>query len=424
MRFLSMRKMKKRLPNSGVVAALDIGSSKVACGLARADPSGKLKLIGYGQQASRGLRAGVIVDMEALAASVAAAVHHAEEMADETIQEVLLSVSPTICFSSGLGIESVITGHAVDADDVRKMAAQACHEVEKPGHHVIHAIPTSYGIDDVRGIRDPKGMFGDKLGASIFIVGVPVTALRNLFACLEHCHLGISGFVASSYASGLACLVEDELDLGVTLIDMGAGTTSIAVFYDGKLHHIDSIGVGGAHVTGDIARGLSTPVIHAERLKTLYGSALSASSEDREKIVVPQIGEEDSGRGTQITRSELVRIIRPRIEETFELVRDRLRQSGLDKIAGKRMVLTGGASQMAGAVQLGNLILDKQGRLGKPLHLFGLDQGSRSPTFSTCAGLLVYGKTEQSPFNHADPANQNDVSKVFRRIGAWMRENL
>ncbi|MBL9029956.1 MAG: cell division protein FtsA [Caedimonas sp.] len=418
--------MRRRLTNppSGLIAGLDIGSSKVSCAIARLGSSGVPEITGFGHQASRGLRNGAIVDMEALTTSVAAAVHTAEEMADETISEVFVCISPAITTSHPVGIEAAVSGHPIDEADVRKMVSQACQGLEQPGQHVIHAIPVSYEVDGSRGIRDPRGMFGDRLGANIYIITANSGPLRNFAACIERCHLEVAGFIVSGYASGLATLVDDELELGVTLIDMGAGCTSISVFYDGKLHHTDYVNVGGAHITGDVARGFSTPMIHAERLKTLYGSAMLSSNNEREKILVPQIGEDENHKGSQITRVELYRVIRPRVEETFELVRERLKECDVDKVAGKRLVLTGGASQLSGILDMANLILDKQGRLGKPVKISNLTQNSRMPEFASTMGLILYGQNEYKRLGMSQTRATKEPLLFFERIGGWLRENL
>ncbi len=423
MKFSNVRRRLQK-SSSGIIVGLDIGSSKVSCAIARVHSMEESpQLIGFGHQASRGLRNGTIVDMEALSSSVAMAVHVAEDMADETAQEVFVCISPSITEAHPVGTEAIISGHPIDETDVRKMVSQACQGLEQPGRHVIHAIPVNYEIDGLRGIRDPRGMFGDRLGANIYIVTANSGPLRNFVACIERCHLDVAGFVVSGYASGLSALVEDEMELGVTLIDMGAGCTSIAVFYDGKLHHTDHVNIGGSHVTGDVARGLSTPVVHAERLKTLYGSAMIASSDEREKILVPQIGEDENHKGAQITRAELYRIIRPRIEETFELVRERLKDCEADKVAGKRLVLTGGGSQLAGIMNMANLILDKQGRLGKPLKIKGLSQNTRFPEFASTLGLISYGQNEYRRGALAQTGTKEN-SLVFGKIKGWLRENL
>ena len=423
---MKLLNMRRRLvnPPTGIIAGLDIGSSKVACAIAQLRPREQPFIKGFGYQASRGLRNGAIVDMEALTTSVAAAVHAAEEMADETISEVFVCISPALTVSHPIGAETTVSGHPIDETDVRKMLFQACQGLEKPGQHVIHAIPVSYEVDGARGIRDPRGMYGDRLGANIHIMTAKTSALRNFAACIERCHLEVEGFVVSSYASGLATLVDDELELGVTLIDMGAGCTSLSVFYDGKLHYTDYVNVGGAHITGDVARGFSTPMVHAERLKTLYGSAMNSSTNEREKIIVPQIGEDESHKGSPITRAELYRVIRPRVEETFELVRERLQTCEIDKIAGKRMVLTGGGSQLAGVLHIANLILDKQGRLGKPIKVNNVTQNARIPEFSGTMGLILYGQNEYRRSGGPRDGTSRAGFSVLEKIGGWVRDNL
>jgi cell division protein FtsA len=249
-------------------------------------------------------------------------------------------------------------------------------------------------------------------------------AIRNITAAIGRCHLEIAAIVAGPYASGLAALVEDETDLGVTIVDMGAGTTSIGVFFDGNLIFADSIPVGGGHVTNDIARGLSTPLAHAERMKTLYGSAIASSSDERETITVPQVGEEDESQATQVPRSLLVGIISPRLEETFELVRNRLEASGYDKVAGRRVVLTGGACQLPGARELAGLILDKQIRIGRPMRVAGLAEATGGPAFSTGIGLLHFAMSERAE-TARQARNWRDQSvSLFGRVGHWLKENF
>jgi cell division protein FtsA len=229
-------------------------------------------------------------------------------------------------------------------------------------------------------------MYGERLGVAMHLITAAAGPLRNLQTCVERCHLDIQSLVIAPYASGLATLVEDEVDLGVTVIDMGGGTNTIAVFFDGHVIYTDSLPIGGGHVTNDIARGLSTPLAHAERMKTLYGNCIPSPADEREVISVPQVGEEDPSNATTIPKSILVGIIQPRLEETFELVRARLEHGGLDKIAGRRVVLTGGASQLACA-RAGGAGVDYRsvwpcGRRPRRSH--------RRPGLATAAGLLAY----------------------------------
>ena len=235
---------------------------------------------------------------------------------------------------------------------------------------------------------------------------------------------GAVGADLSAGAAALACLVDDERQLGATVIDMGGGTTSIAVFFDGELIHTDVIPIGGIHVTTDIARGLSTPISHAERMKTLYGSVLPSPSDDREIIRVPVVGEDDDSEVSQVPRSMLVGIIRPRVEETFEMVRTRLEDAGFDKVAGRRLVLTGGASQLPGAVELAGQILDKQARPGRPRPMDGLAEAACSAPFATAVGLINYcagGLAERS--GRAYRPMEEPRGRIGR-LGQWFRENF
>jgi cell division protein FtsA len=267
-------------------------------------------------------------------------------------------------------------------------------------------------------------MYGERLGVDMHVVTAAAGPVRNLSTCIARCHLDIRSLVVSPYAAGLASLVDDEMDLGVCVVDMGGGTTTLAVFFDGNVVYTDSIPIGGQHVTSDIARGLSTPLAHAERMKTLYGNCIPSPADEREQITVPQVGEEDQAQANTIPKSILVGIIQPRLEETFELVRSRLETSGFDKIAGRRIVLTGGASQLAGVRELSQLVLDKQVRMGRPIRIGGLAESTNGPAFSVAAGLIAYAQRvateEPRPSRmHADVPNG-----LFGRLGNWLKENF
>jgi cell division protein FtsA len=411
-------------PRNGLVAALDVGTTKIACFIARNGEKG-LQVIGIGHQVSRGIRAGAIIDMDAAADCIRSTVEAAEQMAGENIRQVVVNIASGDPKSRLIAYEISIAGHEISDADLRQVLDPAVLEHGRPvNHDTIHTLPVGYSIDGNRGVRDPRGMFGQRLGANVHVISAGTGAVRNLATCMAHSHLEIETKVVSPFASAMACLVDDERHLGVTLIDMGGGTTTIAVFFDGELIHTDSVPVGGVHVTNDIARGLSTPVIHAERMKTLYGSAIPSPSDDREVLRVPVIGEEDESDTNPVPRSMLVGIIRPRIEETFEMVRARLEENGFDGVAGRRVVLTGGASQLPGACDLAGAILDKQVCLGKPQPINGLAEASSGPAFSTCAGLLRYAI--ENPAVEAEAAYRpTEVPNGrFGRIGQWLRENF
>ncbi len=410
---------------NGLVAVLDVGTTKNACFIARVGGDGGLRVIGVGHQISRGVRCGTIIDMDATEAAIRGTVEVAEQMAGENIEGVVVNLSASELSSRLVAYDVAVSGHEIGEADLRNGFDPGVLIHGQPREHeLVHAIPVGYSIDGHRGIRDPRGMYGERLGVNVHVVSAKTGPLRNLTTCIAHCHLEIEDRVLSPFASALACLVEDEKQLGVTLIDMGGGCSAIAVFFDGEMVYADSIPIGGMHVTRDIARGLSTPLSHAERIKTLYGSALPSPSDDREILKVPLVGEETEGELNQVPRSMLVGIVRPRIEETFELVRARLEAAGFDKVAGRRVVLTGGASQLPGARELAGMVLDKQVRLGRPKPIPGLAEAVAGPAFSACAGLLHHA-TKNGAVEFGRNWRPEEVPNGrFGRLGQWFRENF
>jgi len=439
-------------PRNGLIAALDVGSSKVCCLIAKsendrpptadrelaAEPHLKglsnLRIVGIGHQVSHGLRNGTIVDMEQTEASIRATVEAAEQMAGENIHQVVVNLSGGQPESRLVAYEVSIAGHQIGVSDLRSILEQAGDSAKVPDdHRLVHAVPVGYSVDGNRGVRDPRGMYGERLGVNMHTISALKGPVRNLESSVACCHLGVESVVMSSYASALACLVEDEKQIGVICIDMGGGTTTAAVFFDGELVHTDTIPVGGHHVTNDIARGLATPLEQAERMKTLFGTTLPSANDDRQVIQVPLVGEEDSPDTAQVPLSMLTSIIRPRIEETFELVRDQLKVAGFDKVAGRRLVLTGGASQLSGVRETVGRILDKQVRLGRPQPIAGMAEAISGPIFSTSVGLLLFGLQNKAdelsstylPGGHGAAGHSTeDLSGRFSRFGQWIKENF
>jgi cell division protein FtsA len=410
-------------PRGGFVGAVDIGSTKACCFIAKVE-DGEPRIVGIGHQVSKGVRNGVVADIEAASQSVLHAIHAAEEMAGTTLNEVVINISGGFGASRLVKAELALNGREVNDSLMHRVLDQGHRIKDVPDRTLIHSIPVGFSIDGGRSIRDPRGLFGQKLVVNMNIVTAAVGAVRNLSNCIARCHLETAAVVVSPYASGLSCLVEDESELGVTVIDMGGGTTTIGVFFDGNLVFADGIAVGGQHVTNDIARGLSTPVSHAERMKTLYGSAIASASDEREMITVPLVGEEEDGHANHVSKSILVGIIAPRLEETFELVRDRLEASGFDKITGRRVVLTGGASQLPGARELAGLILDKQVRVGRPLRIDGLAEATQGPAFATAAGLVHFALSERAEIPRRGRALTEQPNGLIGRLGHWVREYL
>ena len=357
-----------RTGREGLIAALDVGSSKIACFLARVeegrgDGVPYFRILGIGHQVSEGIRSGTVVDMVAAETAIRAAVHAAERMAEVKIEEVLLSFTTGSPLSERVTASVSLSGEEIGDHDVRRVLQQGYQRAERVDRDPVHVIPVTYTIDGSAGIREPRGMYGESLGVMMNVVTAAAAPFRNLRVCVERCHLRVADQVVAPYASALSSLVDDEMDLGAVCIDMGAGTTSIAAFRFGHLVHCEVIPCGGAHVTKDIATGLSTDLAYAERMKILHGSVLAGPSDEREMLTVPLIGEGEGEEPHRIPRSSLMSIIRPRLEETFEIVRDRLHAAGADQFGARRMVLTGGASQMNGVRELASRILDRPVRL-------------------------------------------------------------
>jgi cell division protein FtsA len=407
-------------PRGSLIAAVDIGTSKICCFIARVEVEGP-RILGIGHQVSRGVRGGLIVNLEAAGDSIRNAAHAAEQMAGETIERVVVNQSGGFAASRIVQAEIGIAGREITDADLREVLERGYQMRESDDSQVIHSIPVGFSIDGSRGIRDPRGMVGERLGVNMHLVTATMASVRNHSAVIGRSHLSVDALVISPYAAGLACLVEDEMDLGVTVIDMGGGTTTIGVFFDGNMVFADTVPVGGGHVTNDIARGLSTPLAHAERMKALFGGAIAATLDEREMIAVPQIGEEEDGHVNHVPKSLLVSIVAPRLEETFELVRNRLEVNGFDKVAGRRVVLTGGACQLHGARELAALILDKQVRIGRPLRIAGLAESTHGPAFSTVAGLLHFAASERA---ETPRPRRMAMGGMLGRVSHWLRDNL
>lgn len=408
----------------GIIAVLDIGDTKVACFIAQVDHEGGMRIIGIGHQVARGMRAGVITDMGEVESSIVAAVHAAEQMAGETIEDVMVNLSGAGLTSRNISVEMEVAGASVTERDMADLIQEGSLSVTSDKLEIVHCIPHSYFLDDNRGIRDPRGLYGKKLGAEMHIVLAPSSMLRNLTHCVGRCHLNITRFIVAPYASGLACLEQDEMELGVTLIDMGGGVTSISVFMGGRLMYVDAVPIGGMHVTNDIAKGLSTSLSHAERIKTLHGSAVVSNSDAQLMIEVPQLGEDDGGEGNYVPRSMLVNIVRPRMEEIFEMVRSRLEAGGVDKSAGRRVVLTGGASQLLGLRELATQMLGKQVRLARPHDVAGLAEAVSGAAFSTAIGMLQFVDRGVTESDVLEPDVPMIGGSKLQRIIAWFRENF
>ncbi|MEZ0226976.1 MAG: cell division protein FtsA [Alphaproteobacteria bacterium] len=416
-----------------IIAALDIGTSKVCCFIAEIKSHGTIEVIGIGHQASRGVKAGAIIDLKAAESAVALAVEAAELMAKDQLQgqpikTVFVNVPGTHTLSHQLTAGVRVQSGEVTERDIRQALSQS-NTVAVPGKdELIHIISSSFSIDRQRGISEPRGMAGQQLDVVLHPVTALVSATRNIATVVHQNHMEIEGYCATPYAAGLAALVGDEMDLGCTVIDMGGGSTSIGVFFEGNLIFSSAVPVGGQHVTSDIARGLITSLADAERIKTLYGTAQASGLDDTAVIDVPPMGEEEHSQPNYVPKSMLGNIIQPRIEETFELVRQKLDDNGMGKIAGRRVVLTGGASQLPGLCDIAQLILDKQVRLGRPQKIKGLAEATGGPAFSACAGLLHYAaehaeEIPTAPQGYGFALPVPFAGELLHKVTHWLKEN-
>ena len=411
----------------GIYAALDVGSSKVVCVIAQTEAPRegmrqRTRVLGVGYAESAGIRQGQIAELDRVEGCIRQVVTKAEEMADVQLEEAFISFSCGRPQSVTVRAETPIHGGEVSDADVRRVHGLARHQSQRSDREIVHSVPLGYAVDDASGIRDPRGMHGEKLGVAVHMVQAARVPLHNLEICVEKCHLDVLGRAISAYAAGMGCLHDDEMGHGTTIVDMGGGTTSIASFKEGKMIFCDVIPVGGRHITNDIVRGLSTPYREAERLKALHGSALPSPGAHSDVIRVAQIGEDRSSNGHPIPREELIAIIQPRVEETIELVSDRMKAAGVDKL-GNAVVLTGGASELMGLQEYASRALAKRVRIGRPMGLDALPPAVSGPAFSAASGLVALARMGER--RERSPAMQAPVrAQSFGRFGAWIKETF
>ncbi len=333
----------------GLVACLDIGTSKIACMIARLRPSAPsealrgrthaVELIGYSQIQSRGMKAGAVIDLAECEQAVRQAVGLAEKMAKVRVESVLLSVSGGRLSGQLVEAAADIRGGAVTPADVSRVTSTGMRHATGEGRTVLHALPVGYTLDGVKGIRDPRGMVAHQFGVDMNVVTCDATVARNLMLAVERCHLNVEAMAASPYVAGLSVLTDDEADLGAAVVEMGAGTTTIAVYSGGRFVHAAGFAVGGQHITMDLARGLSATIADAERIKTLYGTVLTGGSDSRELMSVPTAGDEQD-LPQIVSRATIANIVKHRAEEVFEMVRDKLKDSPFASEPNGRVVLS------------------------------------------------------------------------------------
>ncbi|GBR50469.1 cell division protein FtsA [Neokomagataea thailandica NBRC 106555] len=406
---------------SGVFGVLDIGSTKMTCLIGRGEPDGSLNVLGYGWRRAHGIRSGSIVDVREAEAAIRATVGQAEDAAEKRMDALTVNLSGGHPASRWIDVHLPIGGREVTAHDVDQLRVDAKARAWAEGRSIIHNIPLGYLVDGMAGVTDPRGYQCTELSARFHIVDMHSSSLRTLDTVLQRAELRLDGLVSSPFASALSVLSDEERDLGVTVVEMGGGTTSLSVFLEGRLLHIAQIPVGGLHVTRDIASALSTSLDTAERLKTLFGAAQLGSDDQREMLSIPLIGE-SRDRLARVPRARLISFIEPRIAETLELVRNALDTSGLGGMANTRVVLTGGASLMEGLVPVASRILGRSVRLGRPLNIHGLPENdAASAGFSTVSGLLAWAAGADRNFAHT-PITETAPNNLFQRLVGFIRD--
>lgn len=436
--FSSQRRMREQLRSAlrrGLVAVLDIGTSKTACFILRVDPErlaraegeahlggfGALRIIGVGVTQSRGVRLGEIADMEETERAIRTALQTAEKMAGVRVDQVIgvLSGGRPLSFGA-MGETEIETGDVTEGDVARALAACPEPPLEE-GREILHALPVNFSLDGQPFLKDPRGMTGERLAVDMHVMSIGGAPLRNLAKCVRACDLELAGVVSAAYASGLSALTEDEQEIGAACIDMGGGSTSVSIFLRRQMIFADAARVGGVHVTRDVSEAFEIPWSDAERIKVLHGGVVATGIDDRDLIAAPKMGAEGHEHRT-ISRAALIGVIRPRIEETFEEVRGLLDSAGFSALPMRRVVLTGGGSQMPGLDDAARRALGPQVRIGRPLRLGGLPQSAAGPAFASLVGLCAWAVRPQDELWDYDGGALAGTGR-FRRAVRWFSEN-
>jgi cell division protein FtsA len=412
--------MAKKKSDRDVIVGLDIGTSKVLALVGEITPEGAIEIIGMGSQPSRGLKKGVVVNIESTVQSIQRAVEEAELMADCEIRTVYAGIAGSHVRSLNSHGVVAIRDREVTAADVEQVIEAAKAVAIPADQRILHVLPQEFIIDGQEGIRDPIGMSGVRLEAKIHIVTGADSAAQNIVKCVQRCGLTVEDVVLEQLASSLAVLTDDERELGVCLVDVGGGTTDIAVFAGGAIQHTAVIPIAGDQVTNDIAVSMRTPTQYAEDIKLRHACALSQLANPDESIEVPSVGERPARR---LARQTLAEIVEPRYEELFNLVRDELRRSGFEEIIAAGVVLTGGSARMEGAIELAEEIFHVPVRLGLPGQVRGLADVVRNPIYSTGVGLLLYARDNTAAGSRGSALTGN-VAGMLGRVRSWFKGNF
>ena len=434
----AMRHMRRAAMQRGVVAVLDVGTSKIACLILRFDGPERLRevdgvgpmagqssfrVIGAATTRSRGVKFGEIAVMNETERAIRTAVQAAQKMANVRVDHVIACFSGAEPRSYGLAGEWELQDSVVTEQDVARVLSSCDVPDLGPGREVLHAQPVNFALDHRTGLGDPRGQIGNRLACDMHLLSVDGSVVQNLLYCIKRCDLELAGIASSAYVSGISSMVEDEQELGAACIDMGGGSTGISIFMKKHMIYADSVRLGGDHVTSDISKGLQIPFAVAEKIKTKHGGIHATSMDDREMIEIGgESGDWEKDR-RQISRTELIGIMRPRVEEILEEARSRLDAAGFDYLPSQQIVLTGGASQIPGLDGLAARILGQQVRLGRPLRVQGLPQAATGAAFASAVGLCLFAAHPQDEWWDFEIPTERYPARSLRRAFKWFKDN-
>ena len=411
----------------GLITALDVGSSKVSALIARRSEEGGLIVLGTGQRESRGVKRGYVADMHATEIAIREAVEQAERIAGTNIEDVWVSFSAGGLVSDIVKLEADLGGHRVEQSDIDDLLKAGRDAIDPQGKMVLHAQPTRYTVDGLTGVKRPLGLHADRLGVDIHVVATDGSPVRNLDLCVRSAHLEVRSIIAAPVATGLACLSEEERELGVALVEIGAGVTNVSVFRGGVLAGLASIPMGSADITDDIASAFGAARQWAERTKCFHGSANLSPRDNHEMIEVMPAVPDDGAEGPRITKAQLNAIIRQRLERLMAEIQKELRKLGFQDPVGRQIVLTGGGAELTGIADYAQQALGSAVRLGRPKGLTALPDAHAGPAFSTLAGLARFAASDPIDLRAMQPAHQmvtkSSPTALLQRLIAAFRAN-
>ncbi len=405
-----------------LIVGLDIGTSKVLAIVGEISATGEVEVIGVGHHPSRGMKKGVVVNIESTVQSIQRAVEEAELMAGCQIHSVYAGIAGSHISSFNSHGIVAIKDKEVGPEDVERVIEAARALAIPADQKVLHILPQEFIIDKQEGIREPIGMSGVRLEAKVHIVTGAVSAAQNIIKCVRRCGLEVDDIILEQLASSISTLTEDEKELGVCLVDIGGGTTDISVFTEGAIRHTAVIPIAGDQVTNDIAVALRTPTQYAEDIKKKYGCALTQLAHRDETIEVPSVGDRPP---RKLSRQTLAEVIEPRIEELYSLIQTELRRSGFEDVVGSGLVITGGSAKMEGMVDLAEEVFHMPVRLGMPQYVGGLKGVVQNPIFATGVGLVLYGaRCREGKQFVQNPGTSMGVKGVWAKMKSWFQGNF